>query len=55
MPSDPNSLTRTAHFSPGGFAWRSRCASAVVLPTPSAPVIMLTGTGSFCDHHARVV
>ena len=42
MPSAPNSFTTTAHFSFGG-----RCDSkwriAVVLPTPSTPVMMFTG------------
>ena len=28
---------------------RRRCATAVVLPTPSAPVMMFTGIGSFCS------
>ena len=44
IPSAPNSLTTTAHLSVGGrceMRWRI----AVVLPTPSTPVMMLTGIG----------
>ena len=45
-PTSPYSLTSTAQFSPSG-RWRKRWLIVVVLPTPSAPEIRLTGIGDF--------
>lgn len=45
MPTAPNSFTMTTHTSSGGL-WAARWQRAVVLPTASAPVIIVTGMGS---------